>query len=57
MTLERREYQGLELRAHVFQDETHVSVFPAAFSRGLRWLYAAPSAGSAPVEPAPREAE
>jgi predicted alpha/beta superfamily hydrolase len=55
--LRKREYRGLELEAHVFQDETHVSVFPAAFSRALRWLYAAPAAGGTPVEPAPAEAE
>src|SRR5690606_24635364 len=47
--LGKREYEGLELQVHVFQDETHVSVFPAAFSRALRWLYAAPAAGGAPA--------
>lgn len=39
--LVKREYRGLALESHVFQDENHVSVFPAAFSRGLRFLYAA----------------
>ncbi|HLT90327.1 MAG TPA: alpha/beta hydrolase-fold protein [Woeseiaceae bacterium] len=52
--LEKREYQGLELQAHVFQDETHVSVFPAALSRAVRWLYAAP-AGDLQAKPVPAE--
>jgi predicted alpha/beta superfamily hydrolase len=38
-TLEARQYPGLRLHAHVFDDETHVSVIPASFSRGLRAVH------------------
>jgi uncharacterized protein len=38
-TLERRRYQGLELQAQFFGDETHLSSVPAAISRGLRFVY------------------
>ncbi|HET9449913.1 MAG TPA: alpha/beta hydrolase-fold protein [Aggregicoccus sp.] len=38
--VERRGYQGLSTRAHVFDEENHNSVFPAALSRGLRFLHA-----------------
>ncbi|WP_223628362.1 alpha/beta hydrolase-fold protein [Microbacterium sp. EST19A] len=41
-TLAGRGYEGLELGAHVFEDETHLSVIGAAFSRGIRYIYAAP---------------
>ncbi|MFK0403822.1 alpha/beta hydrolase-fold protein [Microbacterium sp. NPDC090225] len=41
-TLHGRHYDGLELGATVFADETHLSVIGAAFSRGLRFIYAAP---------------
>lgn len=41
-TLASRSYEGLELGAHVFADETHLSVIGAAFSRGIRFIYAAP---------------
>lgn len=41
-TLAERGYEGLELGAHVFEDETHLSVIGAAFSRGIRYIYAAP---------------
>lgn len=37
--LEKREYANFEPRSHVFQDETHLSVFPAAFTRSLRLFY------------------
>lgn len=37
--LRTREYEGLELQTEVFPGETHVSVFPGAFSRGLRFMY------------------
>jgi uncharacterized protein len=36
--IEQRQYHGLELTAHVFENETHTSVIPAALSRGLRIL-------------------
>jgi len=35
-TLQERGYPGLQLTTHVFEDETHFSVIPATFSRGLR---------------------
>ena len=38
--VERRGYEGLVTRAHVFDEENHNSVFPAALSRGLRFLHA-----------------
>lgn len=38
-TLKRRHYEGLEFRAHIFDDETHVSVVPATISNGLRFIY------------------
>ncbi|WP_334151739.1 alpha/beta hydrolase-fold protein [Microbacterium sp.] len=41
-TLTSRSYDGLELGAHVFADETHLSVIGAAFSRGIRFIYAVP---------------
>lgn len=44
--LQKREYENLALGSQVFQDETHVSVFPAAFTRGVRFLYAAPAVES-----------
>lgn len=39
--LELRNYGGLELTSVVFEDESHTSVRPASFSRGLRTLYSA----------------
>ncbi len=38
-TLKGRHYEGFEFRAHIFDDETHVSVVPATISRGLRFIY------------------
>lgn len=40
-TMQSRDYDGLELTTHVFADETHVSVAPATFSRGLRTVFKA----------------
>ena len=37
--LASRNYKGLQLQSHIFQDETHQSVIPVTFSRGLRYLY------------------
>jgi uncharacterized protein len=37
--VERRGYKGLTVRAHVFDEENHNSVFPSALSRGLRFLH------------------
>ena len=37
--LENRGYDSLTLETQVFPDETHNSVFPAAITRGLRWLF------------------
>lgn len=37
-TLSQRQYPDLDLTAQVFEDETHMSVLPAALSRGLRVL-------------------
>lgn len=44
--LQKREYENLAVGSQAFQDETHVSVFPAAFTRGVRFLYAAPAVES-----------
>jgi hypothetical protein len=38
-TVEGRNYAGLELQAHFFDDETHASVVPATISKGLRFVY------------------
>ena len=45
--LEQRKYQGLELQAHYFEDETHGSVVGATISRGLRFVYAKPASARA----------
>jgi predicted alpha/beta superfamily hydrolase len=37
--IKSRNYKGLTLSSHVFQRETHNSVFPAALSRGLRVVF------------------
>ena len=37
--LRGRRYEGLALQSRVMQDETHNSVFPIAFTKGLRWIY------------------
>jgi predicted alpha/beta superfamily hydrolase len=37
--LEDRNYKNLNLKTHVFDDETHASVGPAAISRGLRMVF------------------
>lgn len=34
--LNSREYEGFKLTTHIFEGETHMSVIPAAISRGLR---------------------
>lgn len=38
-TLRGRGYDSLELETCIFEDETHLSVIPAAISRGLRVIY------------------
>jgi predicted alpha/beta superfamily hydrolase len=45
-TLRGRNYPGLQLTSHVFEDETHVSVVPALYSRGLREVFASSSTGT-----------
>lgn len=37
--IESRNYKGLKLRWHVFEDETHNSVFPSGFTKGIRFIY------------------
>jgi len=37
--LEDRNYKNLKLKTHIFDDETHASVGPAAISRGLRVIF------------------
>ncbi len=37
--LQSRSYKGLAIAGHVFEDETHNSVFPAALTRGLRVVF------------------
>lgn len=37
--LERHAYEGLAVDAHVFPDDHHDSIFPAALSRGLRFVF------------------
>jgi len=38
-TLQERRYPGLQLTTRVFEDETHFSVIPTTFSRGLRVVF------------------
>ncbi len=38
-TLKERNYPNLHLTSHVFEGETHLSVVPAAYSRGLRTVF------------------
>ena len=38
-SLKSRNYKGLNLSTHIFEDETHMSVVPAMISRTLRVLY------------------
>jgi hypothetical protein len=38
-TMQDRGYEGLELKSHIFDDETHLSVVPAAISKGLRAVF------------------
>ncbi len=38
--LVKRNYLGLKLTTHIFENETHLSVIPATFSRGLREVFA-----------------
>jgi predicted alpha/beta superfamily hydrolase len=38
-SLKRHNYKGLILTKHIFEDEDHLSVYPAILSRGLRVLY------------------
>jgi predicted alpha/beta superfamily hydrolase len=37
--LEKRNYAGLEMGMVIMEEETHLSVFPGAFSRGLRTVF------------------
>ncbi len=37
--MQDRHYNNLELITHIFEDETHISVAPATFSRGLRAVF------------------
>jgi hypothetical protein len=37
--LKGRQYPGLQLNAQIIEGETHASVMPVAFSRGLRWVF------------------
>lgn len=38
-TLNQRAYKGLDLTTHIFEGETHLSVIPGTFSRGLREVF------------------
>ena len=38
-TLEARSYENLKLTTHLFENETHASVAPAAISRGLKAIF------------------
>ena len=53
--LRKREYENFALESQVFRDENHVSVFPGAFSRGVRFFYAAPATPSERTGTAPAE--
>ncbi len=47
----RRNYGGLELQAHFFDDETHGSVIPATISKGLRFVYSTSATNAASQPP------
>ena len=55
--LRKRNYENFALESQVFRDETHVSVFPGAFSRGVRFFHAAFGSGSETTETAPAETQ
>jgi predicted alpha/beta superfamily hydrolase len=38
--IERRHYCGIRWFSQVFPDETHLSVYPSALTRGLKYIYA-----------------
>jgi hypothetical protein len=38
-TMQDRRYKNLEMKTHIFEDETHTSVAPATISRGLRVVF------------------
>lgn len=40
--LEKRQYEGLKLSAETIKGETHISAWPASFTRGLKAVYANP---------------
>jgi predicted alpha/beta superfamily hydrolase/glyoxylase-like metal-dependent hydrolase (beta-lactamase superfamily II) len=42
-TLEERRYQGLRLAHLIPEGEHHRSVFPYAFTKGIRWLFGPPT--------------
>jgi len=44
--LKSRNYDGLDLKVHFFEDETHTSVVPATVSKGLRFIYSPKKAGA-----------
>jgi predicted alpha/beta superfamily hydrolase len=48
--LKSRNYNGLEFQVHYFDDETHVSGVPATISRGLRFIYSAPTPETVPQQ-------
>ncbi len=37
--MEERNYQGLAISRRILEDETHASVVPTAFTKGLRFIY------------------
>lgn len=37
--IEGRNYKGLKLRWYIFEDETHNSVFPFGFTKGMRFIH------------------
>jgi uncharacterized protein len=40
--LTSRAYPDLQIESHVFEGEDHLTVIPATFSRGMKFLYARP---------------
>lgn len=39
-TLRARNYPNLSIESHIFEDESHWSLFPIAFTKGIRYLFA-----------------
>lgn len=37
--LEKRNYKNLKITSDIFKEETHISVWPASFTKGLKIVF------------------